>query len=94
MIGMRLHSLIYSAICKTPSIALSYDIKVSGFVEYMGGKRCFDTENVEYAALTEAIGECISKKEEIKKEIHASVLKMSELAAQNAKLATELLEKL
>ena len=93
MIGMRLHSLIYSAICQTPSIALSYDIKVKGFMEYMGQKRCFDTEKVEYTALMKEIDECISNKEDIKMEIDGAVLKMSELAQQNAKIALELIEK-
>ena len=93
MIGMRLHSLIYSAVCQTPSIALSYDVKVNGFMEYMGQKRCFDTEKVEYSALMKEIEECILRKEDIKKEIEETLIKMKDLAEQNAKIAIDLLEK-
>ncbi|MFC7321854.1 polysaccharide pyruvyl transferase CsaB [Halobacillus campisalis] len=38
LIGMRLHSLIFSAITHTPFVAVSYDPKIDSFVEHMDQK--------------------------------------------------------
>ncbi|MCP3031459.1 polysaccharide pyruvyl transferase CsaB [Halobacillus sp. A1] len=38
LIGMRLHSLIFSAISNTPFVAVSYDPKIDSFVELMDQK--------------------------------------------------------
>lgn len=39
--GMRLHSIVFSAAACAPCMAVSYDIKVSGFMRYIGlADRC------------------------------------------------------
>ena len=35
--AMRLHSLLYAACGAAPSVGISYDPKVSGFADYIGG---------------------------------------------------------
>lgn len=45
LIGVRLHSLIFSAIMTTPMIGLSYDPKVDAFMESMEGGPIFAVES-------------------------------------------------
>ena len=38
LIGMRLHALVFAALCNVPFLAISYDPKVDRFVHGMGGE--------------------------------------------------------
>ncbi len=91
-IGMRLHSLIYSAICKIPLIGLVYDPKVTGFMDYIGQKHCLNAEDLIYDKLVNEIDYCFANCEDIKKELEQNLKKMKSLAQKNAELAIELLE--
>lgn len=53
-LGMRLHALIYSAVCKTPFAGLIYDGKVKNFTEDMGISATLDVADVT-AEKTEAM---------------------------------------
>ncbi len=46
VIGMRLHSIIFSLLTKTPFLALSYDSKVKGFVKSVELSNFVDLENL------------------------------------------------
>ncbi len=55
MCAMRLHALVFSAAANTPFIAVSYDIKVSSFMEYVDNPSCCDLPEVTGAFLREHI---------------------------------------
>jgi len=44
--AMRLHALVFSAAADTPFIAVSYDIKVQSFMDYVGNPSCCPLEEV------------------------------------------------
>ena len=90
-IGMRLHSLIYAVSSCVPSIGLVYDVKVAGFMDYIGQR--YYLENISDGALVDMIDECMQKNEQIRNEISQNLTKLRELAESNARYATELLEK-
>ncbi len=90
-IGMRLHSLIYSVMCKTPVVGLVYDPKVSGFMEYIGQKSYIYTDKLDKSELLELSANCLQNEENIKKELFESFLEMKEKATENSLIAIELL---
>ncbi len=53
--AMRLHALVFSAAANTPFIAVSYDIKVQSFMEYVNNPSCCDLQKVTGAFLREHI---------------------------------------
>ena len=91
-IGMRLHSLIYSAICTIPQIGLVYDPKVSGFMNYIGQSLYLDAENLDADELIRAVDGCFKNYDTIKTELTKNLHKMKQLAKKNAELAIKLLE--
>ena len=46
MCAMRLHALVFSAAADTPFVAVSYDIKVQSFMDYVGNPSCCPLEEV------------------------------------------------
>ncbi len=46
VIGIRLHSLMFSAAAGVPVIGMSYDIKVDGFLKYIGSRTCIQLRDV------------------------------------------------
>ncbi len=40
VVGIRLHSLMFSAGQGVPVVGMSYDIKVDGFLKYIGSRTC------------------------------------------------------
>lgn len=92
-IGMRLHTLIYAASCAVPMIAISYDPKVSGFMEYMGVKSGADISDCGADRLKGIIDEVMADYDEIKSGLEKRRGELREKAAENAVYAAELLRK-
>lgn len=64
LIGMRLHSLIYASIGKTPMLGISYDPKVDGILKELGMKQAINVDEItgkilikEYEDLKKRAGE-------------------------------------
>ena len=53
--AMRLHSLLFAANGGTPSVGISYDPKVSGFVEYTGCGACIELGELTEDRLSELL---------------------------------------
>lgn len=60
VVGIRLHALMFSAGHGVPVIGMSYDIKVDGFLKYIGSRTCIQLREVTAQALYALIDECVS----------------------------------
>ncbi len=90
-IGMRLHTLIYSAVECVPLIGLVYDPKVSGFLDYIGTDNYCNAEKISYEQLTAAIDRSMSDYENQRAELFKKREELRVKAEKNATLAIELL---
>ncbi len=91
-IGMRLHTLIYSAAFGVPCAALSYDPKVSAFAESVCPGMSADVEKMnadELSAILSALTVSLPQK---KKELRKRLAVLCDKAAENAELAAALLQ--
>ncbi|MDO4270317.1 MAG: polysaccharide pyruvyl transferase CsaB [Eubacteriales bacterium] len=60
VVGIRLHALMFSAGRGVPVVGMSYDIKVDGFLKYIGSRTCLQLRSVKADALCRLIDECVS----------------------------------
>ncbi|MGE4549373.1 MAG: polysaccharide pyruvyl transferase CsaB [Intestinibacillus sp.] len=60
VVGIRLHSLMFSAGHGVPVIGMSYDIKVDGFLKYIGSRTCIQLADVKADDMKPLIDECVS----------------------------------
>lgn len=88
--GMRLHSIVFSAVACVPFLAVSYDIKVSGFMNYIGlSENCCTLGDVTFPWLCQQIDQLMThpapqRSLEIKE-------RLSRQEAENRRAAAELL---
>ncbi|MEE0943885.1 MAG: polysaccharide pyruvyl transferase CsaB [Clostridia bacterium] len=90
-VGMRLHTLIYSAVSCVPLVGLVYDPKVSGFLDYIGNDNYIDAREVSFNQLKEAIDLGMSNCEEQKSVLLNKREELRKKAERNAELAIDLL---
>ncbi|AKL96759.1 polysaccharide pyruvyl transferase [Clostridium aceticum] len=64
LLGMRLHSLVFSAIAGVPMVGLEYDTKISSFLKLTGQKSGGNVENLDMINLWTAIDAVIENKSE------------------------------
>lgn len=89
VLGMRLHSLIFAAAQGTPFAGVSYDPKVTGFVDYMGQGLCCTLDEADAARLRAMVDSlCLCDGEDFR----AAAQRLRALAAENAAEAMALLE--
>lgn len=93
IVGMRLHTLIYAAGTGVPVIGLTYDPKVTGFLEDIGQPRFTDVSNIDMEQLYGQMEEVLTHKEEICSQLKAKSEELEEKALLNAELAVQLLER-
>lgn len=85
--AMRLHALVFSAAANTPFIAVSYDIKVSSFMKYVGNPSCCDLNQVTGAFLCSQIDRVMQQPDAYRN----YVLRLQKLESENNHAARELL---
>lgn len=90
-VGMRLHSIIYSAKNSVPSIGIVYDPKVRNFLDYIGEKRFIDISGINSYKLCKMLDETCEQYDEIKSRLKFEMRNMCKKAENNGKLMKELL---
>lgn len=90
-IGMRLHTLIYSACVCVPLVGLVYDPKVSGFLDYIGSDNYCDVTTLGEEELCRAVDRCFENREENVRRLAEKRDRLRHLAEKNAAAAIELI---
>ncbi|MFA7674259.1 MAG: polysaccharide pyruvyl transferase CsaB [Clostridia bacterium] len=67
VIAMRLHALIFAAANYVPVVGLSYDMKVTGFMECIENPACLELDDVTEDALKNAIDQSFDKYDSVRK---------------------------
>ena len=88
VLGMRLHALIFAAAQGTPFAGVSYDPKVSGFVEYMGRGLCCGLEETSAERLCAMVDGLMHASGG---DFQAAAQRLRTLAAENCEEALSLL---
>ncbi len=91
MIGMRLHTLIFSVGAAVPTIGIIYDPKINGFLDYVDVKYRVSAESFDAEKLNSYICEIFENYPEIKNSISSNLAEMTKKAKESARLAVELL---
>lgn len=92
MIGVRLHSLIFSAIQGVPLIGVSYDPKIDGFLAQIGMKAVGKIDDVELSDMLIEVQRVWNSRETIRMCLGERIGKLREQAEINNRLVFQLLE--
>ena len=92
-IGMRLHSLIYSAAENVPLIGLAYDPKIVSFMEYTHQNLYLNVKEMKDNELNIMIDKCMEQYGSITDDLKTHCKYLKEQAEKNGKLAVELYER-
>ena len=87
VISMRLHALIFAAGQGTPVVGISYDPKVSGFMDYLGQENYISSEEITDGSLCDLIDGAMGCTLEQGQLLH----RLQELAGRNDELAWKLI---
>jgi polysaccharide pyruvyl transferase WcaK-like protein len=85
VVAMRLHALVFACARQTRVAAISYDPKVSGFMNYLGSDCCVELENVTEESLKALLDRAMAQNSP------HQVDRLLALAHENGILAGELL---
>jgi polysaccharide pyruvyl transferase WcaK-like protein len=90
---MRLHTLIYATTLGVPAVALSYDPKVTAFMQSINQPLCLDVNDFNAEDMKKMLDELCERLPEIKESLGASLSELRSKAKENAELAIDLLNK-
>lgn len=60
-IGVRLHSLVFSSVMNVPTVGISYDPKIDGFLEMLGMESTCTYEKMDVQAVLEKVEKCLNE---------------------------------
>ena len=86
VVAMRLHALVFACARQTRVAAISYDPKVSGFMSYLGSESCVALDSVTAERMQALLDQAMSETDQ-----HTHVDQLKALAAENGRLAAQLL---
>jgi polysaccharide pyruvyl transferase WcaK-like protein len=93
VIGMRLHSLIYATTLEKPALALSYDPKISAFMNSISQPDNLDVETLDLDEALCALEGIVENREERSEILAKTNLDMRAKARENADYAINLITK-
>lgn len=93
VIGMRLHSLIYASAVMTPAIGLSYDPKVSGFVDYIGTCQSLELDEIKEGKLTITTDNIMKNYDSVKDKLKEKNEFFIEKTKETTKIAMKFIKK-
>lgn len=91
VVGMRLHALIIAAVCAVPMVGISYDPKVSEFLETIGQPAVKDLESVTTEQLISKVEEVMANTEAVRKNLSGLRTELRQKALRNSQIAAQLL---
>lgn len=91
VIAMRLHSLVYAVSCGVGVIAVKYDPKIDGFMEYFKQNLLVDVSNTSYDEMKKLVDSFFEN--ENREALMQLCAEMKVKAKRNAEIAIKLLEK-
>jgi polysaccharide pyruvyl transferase WcaK-like protein len=65
VVAMRLHALIFAAANYVPVVGISYDVKVSGFMNYIESSACLELSDVTEHSVINAMEESFKHRERV-----------------------------
>lgn len=89
VVGIRLHSLMFSAGRGVPVVGLSYDIKVDGFLKYIGTRSCVPLAETTVQRLKPLIDACATG--QMDEEVQRTALMLTAREIENINAARQLL---
>lgn len=92
LVGMRLHSLIFAAALGIPFLGISYDPKVTAFLDQFEEKPIGNVEDITAEKLIQSIEELISHFSEKRAKLLQRSEYLAQLARKSAELALDLLD--
>lgn len=91
VIGMRLHALIFAAICAVPPVAISYDPKVEALMGELGLSAATSVGALDEEALGQALHSTWDSREEIGRRLADSSERLRASAQRNVEIVLSLL---
>lgn len=93
ILGMRLHTIIYAIQTSTPILGLVYDPKVKAIMDDINQLTYTDVKQLNLGVLKNIASEILINRNKISEQIKVSSIALKQNAAENTKLALELLDK-
>ncbi len=92
-VGMRLHMLIYATNACIPAIGISYDPKISAFLEYSGHDEPIDMSNFTSDDIVTRAERTMEVRKDLCNKVRARQGELSQLARRDAECAMEFIQK-
>lgn len=89
--SMRLHSLIYAAAKGVPSVGITYDPKVSGFVNYIGTSTTVEIDGFKSEEFCDVVKSLIDRREEIKSVLRERLDELRKKSDETAQMAIDII---
>ena len=92
LVGIRLHSLIYSAVMDVPMIGISYDPKVDSFLSSIGSESLCDVKDFTFEKFKLSFRSTLTNREEIQRTTRTNLTQLIAKLDQNEELIRAILQ--